>query len=432
MNSKQWERIKSIFAEAHSMGDDERALFLENACAGDAQLHAEVERLLIHSAAADEFFRTPVTPNSTTKAQPFHSFSEGQLLCERFVVRRFLGSGGMGEVYAADDKVTGVTVALKTIQSEIDDGERLSAAIRKEVQLARRVTHPNVCRIHDLFEHHLEDPVGTLSRSTQILSMELLEGETLAVSLKRGRAFSLSEAIGIARQIAEGLRAVHRAGIVHRDLKPDNVMLVSSEGSDVRAVLTDFGLARIDSKDSSWLGISGLGAILGTPRYMSPEQLQCSTGSVASDIYSFGAIWYEMLTGRNPYESLTTTSTVLRRLTKDAPSPRIFVPSIDSSIEKAILKCLARDPSHRFADAADLLSWFDRYCGSHSSKPFAVKSSGGSTSTSDGARQLHSGPISAAERALNPARHAGKTILLRLRMLSGRRSESRSRVETAR
>jgi serine/threonine protein kinase len=398
MDSAKWERLKDVFEEATSMSGDERSLFLRTACAGDDQLHAEVERLLSQAAAAAEFFRTPAAGHAASTPEVPHSFLDGQLVCQRFVIRRFIGRGGMGEVYAAEDKVTGVMVALKTIRGEVNSDQRLCAAFRKEVQLARRVTHKNVCRIHDLFEHCLEQAGERCVRRIQILSMELLEGETLAQLLKERQRITVNEAIPILRQIAEGLAAVHRAGVVHRDLKPANVFLTSSKTGEIRAVLTDFGLARGDANDSVWSGLSGPTVILGTPKYMSPEQLEGSTADIASDMYSLGAIWYEMLTGHAPHESSSATSSALKRLSEDPPSPRKFIPDLNIQVEKAVLKCLQRDPSRRFAGIADLLLWFDAYESSRFSESIAqVPSEGPASETRD---QNIAGVLGTASNAL--------------------------------
>ncbi len=372
MDPARWERVKEVFEAASCINRDDRSLFLLRACAGDDQLVAEVERLLVHSAAAEDFFRTPTPGDPVQTPEVPQNFLVGQLVCQRFLIRRFIGRGGMGEVYAADDKVTGVTVAIKAIRGEIDSDERLRAAFRKEVQLARKITHENVCRIHDLFEHCVEQEGGSSIRIVQILSMELLEGETLADLFKRRHRFTVSEAIPILRQIAEGLAAVHRAGVVHRDLKPSNIILASSESWDLRVVLTDFGLARSDFEESLWSGKSGSSVIVGTPKYMSPEQLRRCTAIAASDIYAFGAIWYEMLTGHSPHEYRSWRMSASTDPSEDVPSPRMLVPDLDNQIEKAILKCLQREPSDRFIGVPSLLAWFELYAASHSPQRMAA------------------------------------------------------------
>jgi serine/threonine protein kinase len=288
------------------MAPGERHVFLEKACCGDLLLHAEVNQLLTQ-VRRDGY--------SCERAEPIRSFSNGDIICERFLIQRYIGRGGMGEVYAAKDTFTRASVALKTIRAEASLDEELSARLRKELRLARRVSHPNVCRMHDLFHHRIQLPAKAGTRNIQCLSMELLEGETLAQMLKRRGRLDIREANLILRQLAAGLAAAHSAGVIHRDLKPSNIILVESESSAAaRAVITDFGLARGDPSDTVWVGTSAPNSMLGTPAYMSPEQLEGNFASVVSDIYSLGVIWYEMVTGRNPHYAPTSMAIAVKRL----------------------------------------------------------------------------------------------------------------------
>jgi eukaryotic-like serine/threonine-protein kinase len=235
----------------------------------------------------------------------------------------------MGEVYEAEDQELRVHVALKTVRSNIASEPRTLSRFKQEVQLARRVTHPNVCRIFDIERH--EPEAGSGESAVTLLTMELLEGGTLADYLRRRGRLTPEEALPLICQMAEGLAAAHRAGVIHRDFKPSNVILVpqkakgdcSSEESPpkedrrpssqavaaplefsldaVRAVITDFGLARAVARSSELelasSSLTGTGQVIGTPHYMAPEQLEGREATAATDIYALGLVAYEMIAG---------------------------------------------------------------------------------------------------------------------------------------
>jgi eukaryotic-like serine/threonine-protein kinase len=278
----------------------------------------------------------------------------GWVLCNRYRVVRFIARGGMGEVYEAEDQVLGERVALKTVLPEIAADERAMDRFKREIQLARKVTHTNVCRINDLF-HHLPDSrqAGGPPEVT-FLTMELLTGRSLADYILAHEKLSVSETVGLAIQIARGLGAAHDAGVIHRDLKSANVMLVSGE-SGMRAVITDFGLARAAAKSSDQHTLTGSNDIVGTPAYMAPEQIEGGTITPATDIYALGVVMFEMLTGRWPFIAETRLATALKRLTEPPPSPKQFVPDIDPRIEQVVLHCLGREVEARFAKAGDVI-----------------------------------------------------------------------------
>ena len=271
----------------------------------------------------------------------------GDLLAGRYRVLRFIGNGGMGEVYEAEDCELHERVALKTILPEVARQPESIQRFKREIQLARKVTHPNVCRIYDLVYH------GT----TIFLTMEMLEGETLAQRLLRTGAMTTEAAFPLVAQMAAGLAAAHRAGIVHRDLKCSNVMLVPAKARDagVRAVIMDFGLARRNAVGDDPAGLhSTTQAITGTPAYMAPEQVEGREVTSAADIYALGIVMYEMVTGRSPFEGDTPLSIAVKRLQEPPPSPRSHQPGLDLRWERTILRCLERNPADRFADAEEI------------------------------------------------------------------------------
>jgi tetratricopeptide (TPR) repeat protein/TolB-like protein len=259
----------------------------------------------------------------------------------------------MGEVYEAEDRELGERVALKTVRPEIAGQEGVLERFKREVHLARKVTHPNVCRLFDLGVHRIGGPNGR-AVEVRYLTMELLEGETLAQRLKRVGRMSPTEALPIVRQVAAALGTAHEAGIVHRDFKSSNVILVPGRGGE-RAVVTDFGLAHGLAEGASLeSSLTATGSSLGTPAYMSPEQVAGKRAGPASDIYALGVVMYEMVTGLWPFTGGSPMSIAVKRLTEKPPPPRRVV-GPRSRWEAAILRCLQREPADRFASAADLV-----------------------------------------------------------------------------
>jgi tetratricopeptide (TPR) repeat protein len=274
------------------------------------------------------------------------------LLADRFRIVKLLGHGGMGEVYEALDLELGEHVALKTLRAERAGNEEAIEGFRREIQLARKVTHVNVCRTYDLFRHRGPGDAGSPVEFA-FVSMELLGGDTLLDRLRTGGRFTTAAAYPIVAQIAAGLAAAHRAGVVHRDLKTANVILVPEQRGRVRAVVTDFGLAHEPARerrgevDDEW--------IVGTPTYMAPEQVLGQETSPATDLYALGVVIYEMVTGNVPFPGDTPMSSAIRRLNEPPVPPRVHVPDLDPRWEEVIRRCLERDPADRFASAEDLL-----------------------------------------------------------------------------
>ncbi|HEV8582160.1 MAG TPA: protein kinase [Thermoanaerobaculia bacterium] len=276
-------------------------------------------------------------------------FRGGDLVAGRFQVRRFLGQGGMAQVYEAEDLELGQSVAIKVLRPDVAKDSRAAKLIKTEVLLARRVTHPNVCRIFDVFQHPPTNGNGA-SAGAWVVAMELLRGETLAARLRRG-PLTPGEALPLVRQMTEGLAAAHAAGVAHLDLKSGNVMLVP-ERDGIRAVLTDFGLARrTDLPDESATGPAR--SLRGTPAYVAPEQVAGGEVTTAADLYALGVVVYEMVTGRLPFRGETPRATAEKRLTEPPTPPSAHAPQLEPAWEQAILRCLEREPSCRFRSATE-------------------------------------------------------------------------------
>jgi serine/threonine protein kinase len=349
------EAVKALFAAALEENPADRSSFLKERCS-DASVCAEVERLLAEHDEAESFLSTPVQgkASATPQASP-KRLSEGDVLAGRFRLVRFIASGGMGEVYEAEDQELRERVAVKTILPEILVQPNALARFRREVHLARQVTHPNVCRIFDLFRHKPDG--GSLQEEIVFISMELLHGRTLGAWLEEGGRMSTVEAEPLVRQMASALAAAHEAGIIHRDFKPGNVVLVGAPGR-WRAVVTDFGLALRSTISEETASLPTGQGLLGTPAYMSPEQIEGRPATSASDIYALGLVVYEIVTGQRPFQGDTPMVAAMKRLSTPPTPPRDLVPEVSPLWEAVILRCLEREPAKRFAEAQEVLAAF--------------------------------------------------------------------------
>lgn len=276
-------------------------------------------------------------------------FQPGQVIAHRYAIDRWCGSGSSGEVYAVRDRELGIACALKVLAYAPWTEEGSLGRFKREVLLARRISHPNVCRMFDFGTH--EEPGR---EPAYFLTMELLEGRTLSSLLEEKTRLPEQEALDIGRQLAAGLAAAHRAGVVHRDLKCSNVMLVPADGG-ARAVITDFGLARARETTGATVTMTQNGAVLGTPAYMAPEQLSGHRIDGRTDLYSLGIILFEMLSGELPFEGASPISMALKRLNERPRSLAGLVPGLSRRTLQIVEKCLESDPADRFQSAEELL-----------------------------------------------------------------------------
>lgn len=276
-------------------------------------------------------------PGTEALLTPIHELARGSTFAERYEVIEELGRGGMGRVYKVFDKKIKEKVALKLIKPEIAAKEKMLERFSNELRLARKITHKNVCRMYDLSEE----------KGIHYISMEYVPGEDLKSMIKMMGQLSAGQAIYIGKQICEGLAEAHRFGVVHRDLKPKNIM-VDREGN-VR--IMDFGTARsLEEK-----GITGARVMIGTPDYMSPEQVEGKRADQRSDIYSLGVIFYEIMTGRLPFEADTPLGVALKQKTEAPPDPREFNAQIPEALVRVTSICMEKDKEKRYQNVEGVL-----------------------------------------------------------------------------
>ncbi|HET9251375.1 MAG TPA: tetratricopeptide repeat protein [Candidatus Eisenbacteria bacterium] len=342
MTADRWERVQILFERALATSPRDRAAFLRASCEGDDAIVDEVAALLEVHEESGKIAALPTTWLRALAGSEPPRFTPGDLVADRYEIRGLIGRGGMGEVYEAWDTGLSIDVALKVLRVAAET-ESSYRRLRTEGLLARSVWHPNVCRVFDLARH--EDPRG----SAWFLTMERLGGDTLAARLRLGR-MPPHVTRELAAQMASALDAAHAAGVVHRDFKPGNVMLVDRDGKE-RAVVTDFGIARFATNAE---GSESDGTLWGTPAYIAPEQLRGEPGGHAADLYAFGVVLYEMVTGTLPFGS--TLETARRKLDERPRPPRDIVPGLDEAWSQAILRCLEREPRHRFQSAAEAVA----------------------------------------------------------------------------
>ena len=348
MKRELWERLNPLFIDALERPLSERKAFVAAACGDDAELRTELwARLEEH-----EVLRDAASHHIDAVARQIISSADetglacGELILGRFQIIRRLGGGGMGDVYLAYDSELAHVVALKLIRPEIAGNEVILARFKKEVQIARRLSGPNICRIHELFV--FKDSSGP--NNSALITMEFLDGVTLADALNQG-PLSRSEAKSIALDICTALTVIHGAGIVHRDLKSRNIMLVNFDGRR-HAVVMDFGLAHESHKRdiAADTALTAPGGFVGTPEYCAPEQFHGGQITPATDIYALGIVLHELTTGKRPFSA----SIAPARRGKRPDSISAVNPDLPHRWNRVIQKCLEFDPASRFQSAGEV------------------------------------------------------------------------------
>ena len=276
--------------------------------------------------------------DTKTVAVPTGELKRGSVFAGRYEIIEFLGKGGMGEVYRVEDNQIREEVALKIINPEIARDKDSIERFRNELKLSRRIAHRNVCKMYYLGEEN----------GTHYITMEYVPGETLKNVIKMSGQLSTGTVIKTSRQVCEGLAEAHRLGVMHRDLKPGNIM-IDKEGN---ARIMDFGLARAFRTSK----ITGTGVALGTPAYMSPEQIEGKELDLRSDIYSLGIVLYEMVTGRVPFEGETPYVVGMKHKHEPPEDPRVLNPQLPENISRLIMRCLEKEREKRQEGVEEILT----------------------------------------------------------------------------
>jgi len=342
---KRWQRLKDVFNRALELDPEMRAAFLDETCAGDSELRAEVESLLHSHQDADDFMEQPACESAPEL--PADDQSDRFLGCRLgpYLVERKLGEGGMGVVYLAEDTRLGRAVAIKVLSPEHSSDARHRERLKREARVAATLAHPAIATVFALEEHE-----GDL-----FIVSEYVRGHTLLEELTAG-PLAISVLLEICVEVARALSAAHAHGVIHRDLKPENVIR-TPEGA---IKILDFGLARFQTgrhiNTTNTTRLTGAGTFLGTPAYASPEQLLGLEVDFRSDIFSFGVMLYELATGIHPFAAPDSITTIARILEAE-PSPLTrFRPILPAELDQIARRCLHKTPGARYSSSHGLVA----------------------------------------------------------------------------
>src|SRR5947199_2339930 len=349
MTPARFQTIEEISLAALEHEPGQVSAFLDTACEGDEALRREVEVLLASDQRAGRFIERSTVGLATKIIQKGQGDSLVGQTIGHYKISESIGTGGMGEVYLATDIVAGRKAALKLLPLRFTgDTERLKR-FQQEAHAVVGLNHPNILTVYEIGEDH----------SIHYIASELIEGETLRERLTRGR-MQLSEAVDVAIQVASALAAAHDTGIVHRDIKPENIML----RPDGYVKVLDFGIAKLAEqelpttmpRDEALLLVeTNLGSILGTVRYMSPEQARGAPVDKGTDIWSLGAVLYEMVTGHAPFTGETPGEAMTSILEKEPPPLTRYIAHAPAELQQVISKALRKERSQRYHSAHELL-----------------------------------------------------------------------------
>jgi serine/threonine protein kinase/Tfp pilus assembly protein PilF len=345
MNSERLHLIERIYLEASSLDKNLRDEFLRNACQGDEGLRNEINSLLAQENSAERFMESSAFQElAASLADGWTEASaqnmEGSL--GRYQILEKLGAGGMGIVYRARDTILGRVVALKVLPPGLIANKGLRARFVREAKAASGLNHPNIITIYDIGQ----------ADGIDFIAMEYVQGQTVR-NIIAERKLELSEALDYAIQTARALYAAHRAGIIHRDIKPENIMVINALAESRQVKLLDFGLAKLSElhRQDESVDLSSIkGAIFGTASYMSPEQAEGKSIDARSDIFSLGAVLYEMLSGRKAFEGKSNFSILNAVVHKEAKP----VEGIPKQLWDILSGCLSKDPNLRFQNARNM------------------------------------------------------------------------------
>jgi serine/threonine protein kinase len=338
----EWQRIRDLFHRALDLPAEERAAFVRRQTASEPAVREQVESLLhAHDEAGGFLSHAATTAAHDAVAQPPH-YGPGTKLAA-FEILGLLGAGGMGEVYRARDTRLDRDVAIKVLAGDLATDPHSRERLEREARAVSRLSHPHICTLYDVGEADVD---GTRAK---YLVMELIEGETLAKRLLRG-PLPTAQAIQIALETLDALSTAHAAGIIHRDLKPANIMLTKAG-----VKLLDFGVARLRPASSPGMTLAAAdpltatGLVFGTMPYLAPEQARGEEADARSDLFAFGAVFYEMLSGRRAFAAPSGPALIAAILERDPPPLGVEAP-----LKRLLAGCLAKDPAERWQHAGDV------------------------------------------------------------------------------
>jgi len=350
MTPERWQQVKEIFNSAINYRPEERDSFISQACSGDEALRSEVESLIASHEKTGSFIDEPAFHVAASLLTDEKSELKPGETVGSYEVLSFLNRGGMGEVYLAEDKRLGRKVALKLLPSSLTKDDDRLRRFEQEARSASALNHPNIITIYEIRE----------AGSSHVIATEFVEGETLRTRVNRS-PLTISAALDIAIQVADALSAAHKAGIIHRDIKPENIML----RPDGYVKVLDFGLAKLSEQASPAVAAeaptiqvrTGSGIVIGTAGYMSPEQARGLGVDSRSDIFSLGAVIYELVARRKPFEGETPSDTLAAILKTEPTSLSRVLPGVPPELTRIVTKCLKKDREERYQVVKDL--WLD-------------------------------------------------------------------------
>src|SRR5947208_8028222 len=349
MTSERWQQVNDLFQLAAERAPKERTTFLQTACQGDDGLRREVESLIASYERAENFIESPafeIVPELLTDDRAGAIVGES---IAHYRIEALIGVGGMGQVYLARDERLGRKVALKFLPERLTANNSQLSRFKSEARAASALNHPNILTVYE---------IGT-EGNRHFIATEFIEGVTLRTSLARGR-MNVHDALEIAVQVASALAAAHEAGVVHRDIKPENIML----RRDGYVEVLDFGIAKLaeqevpvtmPEEEAVLLVETNLGSILGTVRYMSPEQARGAPVDKCSDIWSFGVVLYEMVAGRVPFTGDTPREVMASILGMEPPPLPRSTAQTPAELQQIVSKALSKEREERYQSAHGLL-----------------------------------------------------------------------------